>query len=161
MRFEILKRILAMNAAANAVTIIVAIAMLSSASILPAACSQGVSANDEKENRTSVGPGLEEGNSAQQTDDGGPEIYCDDRFVGLVKQGAFQLLWPRSGVGIRLTGIAMQEARTPESLELNLSAYEDMVIIVEGHDGGGWIYSARVIDQAGPINCSSSWGDLG
>jgi hypothetical protein len=39
----------------------------------------------------------------------------------------------------------------PETAELDLSVYEGKAIMVHGHDGGGWIYSAMVIDQAGPI----------
>jgi hypothetical protein len=50
-----------------------------------------------------------------------------------------------------LTRIQMQEARPPETEELNLTEYEGQAILVRGHDGGGWIYSAEVIDQAGPI----------
>jgi hypothetical protein len=50
-----------------------------------------------------------------------------------------------------LTRIQMQEARPPETEELNLTEHEGQAIMVRGHDGGGWIYSAEVIDQAGPI----------
>lgn len=78
----------------------------------------------------------------------------DNQFLGIVQNGEFQLLLPDPGPlgrSVRLTSIAMQEARPPESGELDLSAYEGSAIMVHGHDGGGWIYSARVIEQAGPI----------
>jgi hypothetical protein len=45
----------------------------------------------------------------------------------------------------------MQEAMPPEARELNLAEYEGQAIMVCGHDGGGWIYSAEIIDVAGPI----------
>jgi hypothetical protein len=54
-------------------------------------------------------------------------------------------------VPARLTQIAMQEARPPESDEINLTPYEGRAILVSGHDDGGWIYSAQVVDQAGPL----------
>jgi hypothetical protein len=45
----------------------------------------------------------------------------------------------------------MQESVPPETGELDLTQYEGSVIAIQGHDGGGWIYSAGVIDTAGPI----------
>lgn len=45
----------------------------------------------------------------------------------------------------------MQEARPPESTELDLTEYEGKAIMVRGHSSGEWIYSAEVIDQARPI----------
>ena len=52
---------------------------------------------------------------------------------------------------MRLTSMGMQVAMPPESEEIDLSKYEGQALMVQGHDGGGWIYSATVIDQAGPI----------
>ena len=77
----------------------------------------------------------------------------DDQFLGIVQNGTFQLLAPYRAPGgsVRLTRIQMQEARPPESAELGLTEHEGKAIMVHGHDGGGWIYSAEVIDQAGPI----------
>lgn len=75
-------------------------------------------------------------------------------FLGIVHNGAFDLLEPDPGpisVPIRLTGISMQESVPPESKELDLTEYEGKAIMVRGHSSGGWIYSAEVIDQAGPI----------
>jgi len=76
-----------------------------------------------------------------------------DCFLGLVEGGQFRVLSPSSTVGgpLRLTGIAMQEARSPESGELALAEYEGCVIVARGRDGGGWIYSARVVYRAGPF----------
>ena len=74
-------------------------------------------------------------------------------FIGLVRDGRFVLLSPRPALGgwVRLTSIPMQAARSPDSAELDLGEYEGRAIMVSGHDGGGWIYSARIISMAGPI----------
>jgi hypothetical protein len=79
----------------------------------------------------------------------------ENLFIGIVKNGKFHLLAPRTSSplsgAIRLTGIRMQEARSPESDELNLEKYEGKAVMVHGHDGGGWIYSAAVVDSGGPL----------
>ena len=75
-----------------------------------------------------------------------------DRFLGIVEKGEFRILSPYSSLGpVRLTGIPMQAAMSPEVEELDLAEYEGCAIMVCGHDGGGWIYSTKVIDGAGPI----------
>jgi len=74
-------------------------------------------------------------------------------FIGKVENGEFKVLSPKgapSGI-IKFTSIGMQEAVPPETGKLDLTEYEGSVIAIQGHDGGGWIYSARVIDTAGPI----------
>lgn len=82
-------------------------------------------------------------------------LLKENLFIGLVKSGKFHLLAPRSSspltAVIRLTGIQMQEARPPESEELNLEKYEGKAVMVHGHDGGGWIYQAAVVDSGGPL----------
>ncbi len=77
----------------------------------------------------------------------------NEQFLGIVQNGAFQILVPQrlSGGSVRLTGIQMQESVPPESKELDLTEYEGKAIMVRGHDSSGWIYSAEVIDQADPI----------
>ena len=77
----------------------------------------------------------------------------DAEFIGVVRNGRFMLLAPPTALGgwVRLTGIPMQAAQPPDSAELDLSDYEGRAIMVSGHDGGGWIYSARVASMAGPI----------
>ena len=83
------------------------------------------------------------------------QLLKENLFIGIVKSGKFHLLAPRSSsplaAGIRLTGMQMQEARPPESAELNLEKYEGKVVMVHGHDGGGWIYRAAVVDSGGPL----------
>ena len=87
----------------------------------------------------------------------GPEyfetgMYDQDQFLSIVEKGNFRILSPTpSLVPVRLTGIPMQAAVSPEVEELDLTQYEGTAIMVCGHNGSGWIYSARVIDRAGPI----------
>jgi hypothetical protein len=82
-------------------------------------------------------------------------LLKESLFIGIVKSGKFHLLAPRSSspltAAIRLTGMQMQEARPPESAELNLEKYEGKAVMVHGHDGGGWIYQAAVVDSGGPL----------
>lgn len=77
----------------------------------------------------------------------------NDILIGMVEGGKFKRLWPTPALPgeVRLTSIQMQEARPPESGELNLAEYEGCAAAVQGHDQGGWIYSARVIDSGSPI----------
>jgi len=81
------------------------------------------------------------------------EMNGDQQFIGIVQNGHFQLLSPSrlAGIPTRLTRIPMQAAQSPDSAELELGAYEGKAIMVRGHSSGGWIYSAEVIDEAGPI----------
>jgi hypothetical protein len=74
-------------------------------------------------------------------------------FIGMVADGKFTFLSPRRAIAgeKRLTTIAVQEARLPETGALNLSKYEGKAIAVQGIDQGDWIYSASVIDTAGPL----------
>jgi hypothetical protein len=77
----------------------------------------------------------------------------NDSFLGYVQNGQFKILTPEGTLSgsIRLTEIQMQEAVSPESRELDLTEYEKSAIMVRGHESGGWIYSAEVIDRGGPI----------
>lgn len=77
----------------------------------------------------------------------------DQALLGIVQNGRFNALTPASAAGrpIKLTRIAMQEAMSPESREIGLAEYEGKAIMVRGHASGDWVYSAEIIDQAGPI----------
>ncbi len=74
-------------------------------------------------------------------------------FVGIVKNGMFQLLFPRTDVltRLRLTTSGIHHTVPPENGELNLVEYEESAIAVEGYAKSGWIYSASVIDTGEPI----------
>jgi len=77
----------------------------------------------------------------------------NDLFLDVVQNGQFQCLTPtpaRTGL-VGLTRIPMQAAQPPESAEINLNEYGGSAVMVRGHNGGGWIYSAEVVDKAGPI----------
>lgn len=74
------------------------------------------------------------------------------QFVGIVRHGKFRQLIPApDACGSRkFTTIQAQEARAPESGELDLSKYEGCTITITGLDQGVWVYSAEVVDQAPP-----------
>ena len=75
-----------------------------------------------------------------------------EEILGMVENGRFKRLEPEGAIGdvLRLTSIQRQEARPPESGELNLSEYEGKAIMVSGYVDSGWVYEAGVIDEAGP-----------
>jgi len=77
----------------------------------------------------------------------------DDSFVGFVQQGRFLKLTPCEPVQqeVRLTSVSMENAMSAEARELDLTKYEGKVIVVCGHDSGGWIYSATVAEIASPL----------
>ncbi len=74
-------------------------------------------------------------------------------FVGIVKNGMFQLLYPKSEglTQLRLTTTGMHHSVPPENGELNLVEYEESAIAVEGQANSDWIYSASVVDTGDPI----------
>jgi hypothetical protein len=76
-----------------------------------------------------------------------------EQVLGIVENGNFKRLEPNELLGdvLRLTSVQRQEARPPESGELNLTEYEGKAIMVAGYIDSSWIYEAAVIDQAGAI----------
>lgn len=81
-----------------------------------------------------------------------PEGWAE-QILGIVQDGRFRRLAPEPAMDlpVRLTAIKMYEAISPEAAELDLTDYEGRAIMIRGLDAGGWIYSAAVIDRAGPI----------
>lgn len=82
---------------------------------------------------------------------------CDlGRFIGVVDAGEFLIFDPpnASGKTVRLTRISIQEALSPENDEIDLAGYEGRAIMVCGLEDSGWIYSSKIVDQAGPIVAS-------
>jgi hypothetical protein len=75
------------------------------------------------------------------------------KVMGLVQNGRLRLSVPsgRLESSVRLTRIAPQAAESPESAEIDLSEYEGVALMVTGDDQGAWIFSAEIIDKAGPI----------
>ena len=96
-------------------------------------------------------------------EENGDDYFSFEHYLGYVANGEFSILSPYEPFPYapRLTGIAMYESRSPETMELDLFEYEGRVIMVEGHDGGGWIYSAVIIDEAGPILTMTVLGVFG
>lgn len=79
-------------------------------------------------------------------------MNANDQFLGIVQLGHFHMLTgAAAGEAVQLTGIQMQESVPPETKEVNLSEYEGSALMVSGHYGGGWIYSAHIVEAAGPI----------
>lgn len=76
-----------------------------------------------------------------------------EQFLGIVREGAFEMLLPdyAPAGAVRLTAVEKAGAQTPESKELDLSKLEGQAIMIVGYDEGDWIYGATIIDQAGPI----------
>jgi hypothetical protein len=75
------------------------------------------------------------------------------RFWASSRTAGFAWSFPDIGspLGLRLTTIQRQEARSVESGEVDLTAYEGDAILIEGIRDSGWIYEARIVDHAGPI----------
>jgi hypothetical protein len=73
------------------------------------------------------------------------------QFLGIVKNGKFHILVPttESTEPVRLTEDSMVIGRN--LVEMNISKYEGLAIAVKGYGGSDWIYSAEIVDQAGPI----------
>ncbi len=93
----------------------------------------------------------------------GDDYFSFEHYLGYVVNGEFTILSPYESFTYapKLTGIAMYESQSPETMELDLTDYENRAIMVEGHDGGGWIYSAVIIDEAGPILTMTVLGVFG
>ena len=76
-----------------------------------------------------------------------------EQFLCVVKDGKITVLLPESQAGkvVRLTEMPMQAAIAPEVQEISVKKQEGKTIMVEGRPSDGWIYSAELIDTAGPI----------
>ncbi|UCH97871.1 MAG: N-acetylmuramoyl-L-alanine amidase, partial [Candidatus Aminicenantes bacterium] len=78
------------------------------------------------------------------------------QFLGMVRKGKFYILAPLEHQDLpvgayRLTRIQRIEARPPEPDEIDLSDYENRVIVVNGEAESDWIYTAHVAEEAGPV----------
>jgi hypothetical protein len=75
-----------------------------------------------------------------------------ETYIGLVEMDRFKVLSPKTDSdSVRLTTVQVQAAQTPESAEVSLEKFESNAIAVQGILSGDWIFSANVIDTAGPI----------
>jgi hypothetical protein len=75
------------------------------------------------------------------------------QYLGRVEASCFKLLLPAPAAGTyrRLTTMGRQVAQPPELQELHLNEYDDQIIMVRGYADDEWIWSAEVIEVAGPI----------
>jgi hypothetical protein len=81
------------------------------------------------------------------------QLAQEGALLGVVQGGELLLLAPSGSSGgvARLTRISMVESVSPESREIDLGPYEGLALVVRGHDGGGWIYEAEIVEQGGPL----------
>jgi hypothetical protein len=95
--------------------------------------------------------------SLRSSDNGGVLVSGADQFLCIVKDGEIKVLLPESEAGnvVRLTEMPMQKAVAPEVQEISVKKHEGKAIMVEGRSSNGWIYSAELIDTAGPILSAS------
>jgi hypothetical protein len=66
------------------------------------------------------------------------KITVDGKFEPLLDS-------KKNQIGMRLTGISVIEAASPESREIRLEQYEGQIISVKGFENGSMIYSANII----------------
>jgi hypothetical protein len=80
-------------------------------------------------------------------------VNDNEQFLGIVKGGKLEILIPEAPEkkAVRLTEMPMQAAMPPEVQEIILKKHESKAIMVKGYCSGDWIYSAEIIDLAGPI----------
>lgn len=77
----------------------------------------------------------------------------NEQFFGMVRSGGFYAFAPQhlEGRTVNLTTAQAHEPVPPESRKIDLSEYEGKIIEVSGRDSGDWIYSAKVVEEAGPV----------
>jgi hypothetical protein len=81
----------------------------------------------------------------------------ENQILGLVKEGKFIPVKSPSSIaeleksGIRLIENIAHIAEAQAPIPLDLTKYEGKVIMVGGKLRGGTMYTAKVIDEAGPI----------
>jgi hypothetical protein len=75
-------------------------------------------------------------------------------YLGIVEEGRFMPLTaehPGVTASLRLTALSQESQDAPESEEISLFHLEGSAILVRGVSSGDWVYSATVVEQAGPI----------
>ena len=76
---------------------------------------------------------------------------ADEKFIGIVNSGKFQILIPETNnVFLKLTRTMEIQATSPEAGEIDLSGYEGKALVVQGKGNGGWIWGANITEQGGP-----------
>ena len=99
-----------------------------------------------------IGPWLIQSGTTSSLNLGPDQDTGLTRLLVDVKAGrAVHLLPAAPSLQVRLTTIDMQMAQSPESGELDLNGLEGRVLVVEGRDAGGWVYSARIARALSPL----------
>lgn len=75
------------------------------------------------------------------------------QYVGVVEGGRFILLLPEPDAGShrRLTTLDRPTLQPPELDEIHLDESEGQVVMVTGEADSQWIWSAQIVEVAGPI----------
>ena len=75
------------------------------------------------------------------------------QFFGIVQNKRFKIFAPQELEGkiVSLTTIQAGESQPPGTGEIDLSKYDNKIIEVSGTENEGWIYSAVVVEEAGPV----------
>ncbi len=81
------------------------------------------------------------------------QMSGNEQFFGMVRNGEFYVFAPQhlEGATVKLTTTWIEEPHTTESGVIDLAEFEGKIIEVSGHDSGIWIYSAKVVEEAGPV----------
>ena len=76
-----------------------------------------------------------------------------EQIFGMVRNGECVVFAPQhlEGKTVKLTTHGKQDSQPPENGKIDLSEYEGKIIEVSGLDNGDWIYSASVVEEAGPV----------
>jgi N-acetylmuramoyl-L-alanine amidase len=77
----------------------------------------------------------------------------DIQFFGIVQNNQFKIFAPQELEGkiVSLTSVKAGESQPPGAGEVDLSDFENKIIEVSGAENEGWIYSAVVVEEAGPV----------
>lgn len=77
----------------------------------------------------------------------------NEQYFGIVRNGEFYVFAPQhlEGATVKLTTTWIEEPQATESGVIDLTEFEGKIIEVSGRDKGKWIYSAKVVEEAGPV----------
>jgi len=80
-------------------------------------------------------------------------VNDNEQFLGMVKEGKLEIIIPEAQTEktVKLTEMPIQAAIPPKAQEIIRKRHEGKAIMVKGHYNRDWIYSAEIIDVAGPI----------
>jgi len=80
-------------------------------------------------------------------------VSGNEQFFGIVRNGEFYVFTPQhlEGATVKLTTTWIEEPHATESGVIDLTEFEGKIIEVSGLDKGKCIYSAKVVEEAGPV----------